>query len=195
MEISPVTLEGQHTILDPLSLAHEEALLAAAADGELWNSVLTVVPSRETIAAYMAEALTAQQQGSELPFVVIQKATNRVVGTTRFYYIQPLQKSAAIGYTWVARSAQRTAVNTEAKLLLLTHGFEHWRCNRIEFITDVLNEQSRAAILRLGASQEGILRNHIIMPNGRVRDSVCFSIIIEEWPEVKARLISKLARE
>ena len=195
MDISPVTLEGQHTILEPLSLAHKEPLLAAAADGELWNSIVTVVPSRETIAAYLAEALTAQQQGSELPFVVIQKATNRVVGTTRFYYIQPHQKSAAIGYTWMARSAQRTAVNTEAKLLLLTHGFEHWRCNRIEFITDVLNEQSRAAILRLGAKQEGILRNHIIMPNGRVRDSVCFSIIIEEWPEVKARLIGKLAQQ
>jgi RimJ/RimL family protein N-acetyltransferase len=195
MEISPVTLEGQHTILKPLSLAHEEALLVAAADGELWNSIVTIVPTRDTMAEYIQEALSAQAQGSELPFVIIQKSTGRVVGTTRFYIIQPHQKSAAIGYTWVAASAQRTAVNTEAKLLLLTHGFDIWRCNRIEFITDVLNEQSRAAILRLGAKQEGILRNHIIMPNARVRDSVCFSIIIEEWPEVKARLISKLARQ
>lgn len=192
MEISPVTLEGEHTRLEPLSLAHQEALVGAAADGELWNSIVTVVPSRELVAEYIGEALTAQQQGSELPFVIIQKATNRVVGTTRFYYIQPLQKSAAIGYTWVAASAQRTAVNTEAKLLLLTHAFEHWRCNRIEFITDVLNQQSRAAILRLGAKEEGTLRNHLIMPNGRVRDSVCFSIIIEEWPEVKTGLLAKL---
>lgn len=192
MEISPVTLEGEHTRLEPLSLAHQEALGAAAADGKLWNSIVTVVPSRETIAEYIGEALTAQQQGSELPFVIIQNATNRIVGTTRFYYIQPQQKSAAIGYTWIAASAQRTAVNTEAKLLLLTHAFEHWRCNRIEFITDVLNQQSRAAILRLGAKEEGTLRNHIIMPNGRVRDSVCFSIIIEEWPEVKTRLLNKL---
>jgi RimJ/RimL family protein N-acetyltransferase len=195
MEISPVTLEGQHTILEPLALAHEEALIRAADDGELWHSIVTVVPTRDTMAQYIHEALSAQAQGTELPFVIIQQATGCLVGTTRFYIIQPHQKSAAIGYTWVARSAQRTAVNTEAKLLLLTHGFEHWRCNRIEFITDVLNEQSRAAILRLGARQEGILRNHIIMPNGRVRDSVCFSIIIEEWPEVKARLISKLSRQ
>src|SRR6185295_2055920 len=167
MEISPVTLAGEYTRLEPLTLAHQEPLVAAAADGELWNSILTVVPSRETIAEYIGEALTAQQQGSELPFVIVQQATNRVVGTTRFYYIQPQQKSAAIGYTWIAASAKRTAVNTEAKLLLLTHAFEHWRCNRIEFITDVLNQQSRAAILRLGAKEEGTLRNHLIMPNGR----------------------------
>ncbi|HEV7681942.1 MAG TPA: GNAT family protein [Pyrinomonadaceae bacterium] len=192
MEISPVTLEGEHARLEPLSLAHQEALVAAAADGELWNSIVTVVPSRDTVAEYLGEALTAQQQGSELPFAIIQRATNRVVGTTRFYEIQPLQKSAAIGYTWVAASAQRTAVNTEAKLLLLTHAFEHWLCNRVEFITDVLNQQSRAAILRLGAKEEGTLRNHLIMPNGRVRDSVCFSIIIEEWPEVKTGLLNRL---
>jgi RimJ/RimL family protein N-acetyltransferase len=192
MEIAPVTLEGQYTRLESLSLAHREALNLAAADGELWNSVLTVVPTRATMTEYIEEALTPQAQGSELPFVIIQKTTDRVVGTTRFYYIQPAQKSAAIGYTWIARSAQRTSVNTEAKLLLLTHAFEHWGCNRIELITDVLNQQSRAAILRLGAKEEGTLRNHLIMPNGRVRDSVCFSIIIEEWPEVKAGLLNKL---
>src|SRR6478672_5198573 len=192
MEISPVTLEGQHTRLEPLSLAHEEALIAAAGENELWNSIVTVVPSRDTMAEYIEAALTAQAQGTELPFVIIQKASGRVVGTTRFYYIQPQQRNAAIGYTWVATSAQRTAVNTEAKLLLLTHAFDHWGCVRIEFITDVLNEQSRAAILRLGARQEGILRKHLIMPNGRIRDSVCFSIIAEEWPEVKRNLTTKL---
>jgi RimJ/RimL family protein N-acetyltransferase len=193
MEILPVTLEGQHTRLEPLSLAHQEALIAAAEDGKLWNSIVTIVPARDTVAEYVEAALSAQAQGSELPFVIIQKVTGRVVGTTRFYFIQPHQRNAAIGYTWVSASAQRTAVNTEAKLLLLTHAFEHWGCVRIEFITDVLNEQSRAAILRLGAKQEGILRNHLIMPNGRVRDSVCFSIIAEEWPEVKAGLITRLA--
>ena len=193
MEILPVTLEGQHTRLEPLSLTHQEALIAAAGDGELWNSIVTVVPTRETVSEYIDEALTGQVQGSELPFVIVQKATNKIVGTTRFYYIQPHQRNAAIGYTWVATSAQRTAVNTEAKLLLLTHAFEHWRCVRVEFITDVLNQQSRAAILRLGAKQEGILRNHMIMPNGRIRDSVCFSIIAEEWPEVKAGLMARLA--
>jgi RimJ/RimL family protein N-acetyltransferase len=193
MEVSLVTLEGQYTRLEPLSLAHQEALIAAAGDGELWNSIVTIVPTRDTVTEYIEAALTGQAQGSELPFVIIQKATNRVVGTTRFYYIQPQQRNAAIGYTWVSASAQRTSVNTEAKLLLLTHAFEHWRCVRIEFITDVLNEQSRAAILRLGAKQEGILRNHMIMPNGRIRDSVCFSIIAEEWPEIKVRLTTRLS--
>ena len=192
MDTAPITLEGQHTRLEPLSLAHFESLVAAAAEGELWKSLVTIVPARDTMAEYIEAALTAQVQGSELPFVIIQKATGRIVGATRFYYIQPQQLSAAIGYTWVAVSAQRTAVNTEAKLLLLTHAFETWRCNRIEFITDVLNEQSRAAILRLGAKQEGILRRHLIMPNGRVRDSVCFSIILEEWPDVKAGLLARL---
>ena len=193
MEILPVTLEGQYTRLEPLSLMHREALNVAAADGELWNSIVTIVPTRDTMAEYIEAALAEQAKGSELPFAIVQKATNRIVGTTRFYYIQPHQRNAAIGYTWVAASAQRTAINTEAKLLLLTHAFEHWHCVRIEFITDVLNEQSRAAILRLGARQEGILRNHLIMPNGRIRDSVCFSIIAEEWPAVKAGLAARLA--
>jgi RimJ/RimL family protein N-acetyltransferase len=193
MEILPVTLEGEHTRLEPLSLEHSEALIEAAGDGELWNSIVTVVPTRETMTEYIDEALNGQVQGSELPFVIVQRTTNRIVGTTRFYYIQPHQRNAAIGYTWLATSAQRTAVNTEAKLLLLTHAFEHWGCVRVEFITDVLNQQSRAALLRLGARQEGILRNQMIMPNGRVRDSVCFSIIAEEWPEVKAGLNARLA--
>ena len=192
MQISPITLEGQHTRLEPLTLAHEEALIAAAADGELWNSIVTVVPTRDTMAEYIGTALAAQAQGSELPFVIIRKASGSVVGTTRFYEIVRDDRRAAIGYTWVSQSAQRTAVNTEAKLLLLTHAFEQWQCVRVEFITDVLNEQSRAAILRLGAKEEGTLRNHMIMPSGRIRDSVCFSIIAAEWPDVKATLVAKL---
>jgi len=193
MDVSPVTLEGQHTRLEPLTLAHDEALVAAAADGELWNSNVTVVPNSDKVAEYIEAALTAQAQGSELPFVIIQKSTGRVVGTTRFYEIERNDQRAAIGYTWLAVGTQRTAVNTEAKLLLLTHAFEFWKINRVEFITDVLNQQSRTAILRLGAKQEGIMRCHMVMPNGRIRDSVCFSIILEEWPEVKAGLITRLA--
>ena len=193
MEISPVTLEGRHTRLEPLSRSHQEALIAAAVDGELWNSIVTIVPSRDTVAEYIEAALTAQAHGSELPFVIIRKTSNEVVGTTRFYEIQRTDRRVAIGYTWLSVSAQRTAINTEAKLLLLTHAFDFWNCNRVEFITDVLNEQSRAAILRLGAKQEGIWRRHMVMPNGRVRDSVCFSIIAEEWPEVKTRLTTKLS--
>lgn len=194
MEISPVTLQGEHTRLERLTRAHQEALIAAAGEGELWSSIVTVVPTRETVDEYIEAALAAQARGSELPFVIISKSSGEVVGTTRFYEIEPNDRRVAIGYTWVSVSAQRTAINTEAKLLLLTHAFEHWKCNRVEFITDVLNQQSRAAILRLGAKEEGILRNHMVMPNGRVRDSVCFSIIVEEWPEVKAHLKNRLAQ-
>ena len=199
MDISPVTLEGKHVRLEPLTAAHTDQLVAAASDGEMWNSKVTVVPSQETIFEYLRVALDGQSQGRELPFVIVRKgpetqADHSVVGTTRFYDISPADRKAAIGYTWLAKSAQRTPVNTEAKLLLLTHAFETWRLVRVELITDVLNEQSRAAILRLGAKQEGILRNHLMLPNGRVRDSVFFSIIDEEWPGVKATLKARLAQ-
>jgi RimJ/RimL family protein N-acetyltransferase len=195
MDISPVILEGQYVRLEPLSQAHEESLIAAANDGELWNSTVTIVPSRATMAHYIATALDAQAQGRELPFVIVRKSTGQVVGSTRFYRIEPEHRRVVIGYTWLAASAQRTGVNTEAKLLLLTHAFERLQCIRVEFTTDVLNEQSRTAILRLGAKQEGVLRNHMVMPNGRLRDSVCFSIIEAEWPEVKARLEAKLGHK
>ncbi len=195
MEISSVTLEGQHVRLEPLSLAHHESLLAAAADGELWNSAVTIVPSRSTMTGYIEAALKGEAYGFELPFVIIRKASGEVVGTTRFYEIERNDRRAAIGYTWLSLSAQRTPVNTEAKFLLLTHAFEQWQFIRIEFITDVLNRQSRTAILRLGATQEGILRSHMMMPNGRIRDSVCFSIIAAEWAEVKARLAAKLGQD
>jgi len=213
MEISPVTLEGQHVRLEPLLAAHEAALIAAASDGELWNSTVTIVPTRDRMAAYIEAALYGQALGYELPFAIIRKSAgavaesgapagtpvraldiralddpHEVVGSTRFYDIQRTDRRLAIGYTWLSKSAQRTAVNTETKLLMLTHAFEHWQCIRVELITDVLNQQSRTAILRLGAKQEGILRSHMLMPNGRIRDSVCFSIIREEWPEVRRRL-------
>lgn len=173
-------------------MAHEEPLILAAGDGALWNSTVTIVPTRDTVAGYIDAALAGQANGTELPFVIVQKPSGKVVGTTRFYLIQPGEPSCAIGYTWLSRSAQRTAVNTECKLLLLTHAFEHWQCIRVELLTDVLNQQSRTAILRLGAKQEGILRNHMRMPDGRIRDSVVFSIIDAEWPEVKRRLQSAL---
>jgi N-acetyltransferase len=189
VEISPVTLEGQRVRLEPLSQAHEEALIAAASVGELWKSTVTIVPSSPaTMIDYIQAALDGQATRKELPFVIIRKSTNQVVGTTRFYEIRPNDRAVAIGYTWLAKSAQRTVINTESKLLMLTHAFDHWQCNRVELITDVLNQQSRTAILRLGAKEEGVLRKHLILPSGRIRDSVIFSIIAEEWPEVKARL-------
>jgi len=195
MEISPVILEGQHVRLEPLSLAHAGPLIAAASDGALWNSTVTIVPSSPAkMTEYIQAALDGGANETELPFVIIRKSSGDVVGTTRFYEIVPADRRAAIGYTWLAKSAQRSAINTESKLLLLTHAFEHWRCVRVELITDVLNEQSRTAILRLGAKQEGILRSHMIMPSGRIRDSVFFSIIAEEWPEVKLGLAEACAR-
>ena len=194
MEVSPIILEGQRVRLEPLSPESEASLIAAASDGELWNSTVTIVPTPVTMAAYIATALDAQARGVELPFVITRKSSGQVVGSTRFYCIERGQRSVEIGYTWLAVRAQRTGVNTEAKLLLLTHAFEVWGCIRVGFVTDELNQQSRTAILRLGAKQEGILRNHMIMPGGRYRDSVYFSIIEAEWPEVKARLEAKLGQ-
>ena len=195
MEVSPIILEGRDVRLEPLIAEHAEALIAAASDGELWNSNVTVVPSRANMADYIAAALTAQEQGRELPFVIIRKSSGQIVGTTRFYNIEREYRTIEIGYTWLAASAQRTTVNTEAKLLLFTHAFESLRCIRVALVTDVLNQQSQKAILRLGAKQEGILRNHMIMPGGRYRDSVCFSIIEAEWPEVRERLTAKLSAQ
>lgn len=192
MKISPVTLEANTVRLEPLLGAHADDLVSAAADGVLWNSTVTVVPSSETISTYLDAALNAQVEGRELPFVIVQKSSGLIVGSTRFYNIDQENRNVEIGYTWLAAKAQRTAVNTEAKLLLLTHAFEYWHCIRVCLITDVLNVQSQNAILRIGAKQEGILRNHLIMPDGRYRDSVCFSIIESEWPGVKGRLEAKL---
>lgn len=194
MDVSPITLEGKYVRLDPLTQAHATALVAAASDGELWQTTVTIIPDHTGIDAYIAAALQGQAQGKELPFVIIHKSSNEIVGTTRFYDISAPDRKAAIGYTWLSRNAQRTPINTECKLLLLTHAFEAWRCVRVELITDILNEQSRNAILRLGAKEEGILRKHLILPNGRVRDSVVFSIIDDEWPDVRVRLAAKLQR-
>lgn len=194
LKVEPVVLEGKHVRLEPLTLEHAEDLTRAAADGELWNSDVTIIPKPEGMKAYIEAALKGFALGFELPFAIIHKAgsATQVVGTTRYYEIFPSDRKAAIGYTWLARCAQRTPVNTEAKLLLLTHAFETWKCVRVELITDVLNVQSRAAILRLGAKQEGVLRKHLILPSGRVRDSVVFSIIDSEWPEVKTSLLNRL---
>lgn len=194
MKVTPTVIEGQHVRLEPLTREHAGSLVRAAGDGEIWKSDVTIVPSADSIHQYIEDALRGLERGTELPFAIASKATGDVVGTTRFYEIVPADRRVAIGYTWLARSAQRTPVNTETKLLLLEYAFDYWKCIRVEFITDVLNEQSRAAILRLGAKQEGILRNHIIMPSGRIRDSVFFSVIAEEWPEVRADLERKLKR-
>ena len=195
LKVEPVVLEGEYVRLDPLTVAHADDLAQAAADGELWHTDVTIIPKPEGMKDYIHAALKGFELGFELPFAILRKtaSTPQVVGTTRFYEIFANDRKAAIGYTWLGKSAQRTPVNTEAKLLLLRHAFETWGCVRVELITDVLNEQSRAAILRLGAKQEGILRQHLILPSGRIRDSVVFSIIDSEWPQIKRRLADRLA--
>lgn len=192
VQIAPITLSGQYVRLEPLTFAHEAALNKAAADGELWNTDVTIIPKAQGMNAYIQFALDGLNQGTQLPFIIVQLPGNQIVGTTRFYDIFSSDRKCAIGYTWLAKNAQRTPVNTEAKLLMLTYAFETWKCVRVELITDVRNEQSRAAILRIGARQEGILRKHITLPSGRIRDSVVFSIIDTEWPEVKANLEGRL---
>jgi RimJ/RimL family protein N-acetyltransferase len=185
-------LTGTLVELRPLRQEDREALLAAAMDGELWNHKLTVIPGPDTIDAYLARALSMRDAGNTMPYVIVQKSSGRVVGTTRFWKIDPANRKLEIGHTWLARSAQGSGVNTEAKFLLLSYAFEVMNCVRVQFTTDELNTRSRAAILGLGAVQEGVVRNERIMPDGRIRNSVRFSIVDVEWPVVKRRLQDKL---
>ncbi|QRY77957.1 GNAT family N-acetyltransferase [Pseudomonas sp. PDNC002] len=187
-------LIGQHVELLPLRTEHRDALLAAAADGELWNLKVTVVPGPDTVEGYLAKAEKGLEEGTVLPFAILDRRNGKIVGSTRFWKVDRANRKLEIGHTWLALSAQRTPINTEAKLLLLTYAFEELDCVRVQFTTDELNEKSRAAILRLGAVQEGIVRHERIMPDGRKRNSVRFSIIDSEWPEVKARLLERLGR-
>jgi N-acetyltransferase len=187
-----MVLEGRVARLEPLTMAHAGGLIAAANDGELWHSKVTVVPSAETLVAYIGKALDEQAKGRQIPFVIVHRPSDRIAGTTRYMNVEDAHRRREIGSTWIAATHQRTALNSDAKLLLLTHAFEDLRCIRVEFVTDELNTQSRAAILRLGAKEEGVFRNHMVMPDGRYRHSVCHSIIEAEWPAVKARLLGRL---
>ncbi|CAB3723664.1 hypothetical protein LMG24238_05108 [Paraburkholderia sediminicola] len=188
------TLIGQAVELRPLLQEHAQALLDAAADGQLWTMKLTVVPGPETVGSYIATALDGRAAGTVMPFVIVRRDTGAIVGSTRFWKIDRANRKLEIGHTWLGESVQRSAVNTEAKYLLLSYAFETMQCVRVQFTTDELNEKSRAAILRIGAKQEGIVRHERIMPDGRKRNSVRFSIIDEEWAEVKAMLERKLGR-
>jgi N-acetyltransferase len=196
MNVDAVSLEpiltGRLVELRPLQLEHAAPLVRAAEDGRLWQLRFTVVPDAQTIDAYVGVALQGRIAGSVMPFVVIRRDTGAIVGTTRFWKIDRQNRKLEIGHTWLSQSAQRRGINTEAKFLLLAHAFEVMQAVRVQFTTDELNQQSRAAILRLGARQEGVVRNERIMPDGRKRNSVRFSIIDTEWPEVKALLIGAL---
>ncbi|HDR9483646.1 TPA: GNAT family N-acetyltransferase [Burkholderia aenigmatica] len=191
--VEPPILTGERVELRPLDPSDRQALLDAAADGQLWNLKVTVVPGPETIDAYIATALQGRATGTVMPFAIVDRASGRVIGSTRFWKIDRKNRKLEIGHTWLSESAQRTRANTEAKWLLLGYAFDVLQCVRVQFTTDELNEKSRAAILRLGAKQEGIVRHERIMPDGRKRNSVRFSIIDDEWPEVRARLLAKLA--
>jgi len=194
IEIHPVTLEGKHIRLEPLSLHHLEALCAIGLDEDLWRWIPFPVRTREEMRAYIRKALDEQAAGVSLPFANIERASGRAAGCTRFGSIDVLNRRVEIGWTWVGREWQRSAVNTEAKYLMLRHAFETLGCMRVELKTDSLNERSRNAILRIGARQEGIFRNHMVTSSGRIRHTVYFSIIDEEWPAVKRSLEEKLAR-
>lgn len=186
------TLTGPTIELRPLQASHQEGLVHAASDGELWTMKVTVVPGPETAGQYIATALAGRQAGTVMPFVIVKRETGGVVGSTRFWKIDRVNRKLEIGHSWLSASVQRSGVNTQAKYLLLTHAFEAMNAVRVQFTTDELNEKSRAAILRIGAKQEGIVRHERIMPDGRKRNSVRFSIIDSEWAEVKALLQQKM---
>ena len=188
MVVTPIVLEGRHVRLEPLEESHLAGLAAVGLDPELWRWIPTPVRTVEEMAAYIATALREQAQGVSLPFVLLEPRTERPIGSTRYGNVDRTNRRVEIGWTWVARAWQRTAVNTEAKYLLLKHAFETLGCIRVELKTDSLNERSRAAILRIGAREEGTFRNHLITASGRIRHTVYFSIVDSEWSGVKARL-------
>jgi len=192
MDVQPVVLEGAEVRMEPLSFAHEEDLTSIL-DATLTQWFPKPMTTRADMHAFIAEALAAQKAGSALPFATVLQSTGKAIGGTRFGNIDRANRHVEIGWTFVARAYQRSPVNTEAKLLMLTHAFETWDCLRVEFKTDSLNIQSRTALLRLGAVEEGIFRNHVVCASGRIRHSVYFSITCEEWPGVKQRLIRRLA--
>jgi N-acetyltransferase len=192
--LRPVTLEGRLVRLEPLSPDHVQELITAAADGELWKLWYTSVPHPDNMMAEIERRLGLQAKGSMLPFAIRRKDTGAVCGMSTYMNIDAVNVRVEIGSTWYARSAQRTGINTEAKLLLLRHAFEDLQCIAVEFRTHRMNHQSRAAIERLGARQDGILRNHMRMPDGTLRDTVVFSIIESEWPTVRRHLQHLLSR-
>ena len=186
--IEPVTLRGVHATIEPLAADHIEPIRAAAADGALWRLWYTSVPSPEMTSAWLQRALDMRETQGAMPFAIRAVASGDVVGSTRYFNVDATNRRLEIGHTWYARRAQRTAINTECKLLLLTHAFETLGCIAVEFRTHWFNQASRRAIERLGAKQDGVLRNHQLLADGSRRDPVVYSIIEGEWPVVRAHL-------
>jgi len=190
----PVTLEGQTVILKPLAIDHLDGLKEVVKDGELWKLWYTMIPSPTEMEKWLTRALAEQNEKTSLPFTVFSKADGRIIGCTRYMRMEKKYPRVEIGSTWYAASAQRTQVNTECKYLLLSHAFEALKCVAVEFRTHRMNQRSRTAIERLGAQLDGILRNHISMPNGTMRDTAVYSILNTEWPMVKTNLEFKLGK-
>jgi RimJ/RimL family protein N-acetyltransferase len=195
MQVKPVTLFGRAVRLEPLTIDHVEGLSRVGLDPELWRWIPNTVKTADDMRAYVITALAEFDHGISLPFAIIDQASNRPIGSTRYSNIFPAHRRLEIGWTWITPSHQRTIVNTEAKYLLLIHAFETLGAIRVEFKTDALNQKSRKALARIGAIEEGTLRKHTIMDTGRVRDTVYFSILDTEWPAVKKELCKKLGQE
>jgi len=192
--IEPVTLKGEHATLEPLAVEHVDALNHAAADGELWRLWYTGVATPDKMGAYVATALDMRTRLDAMPFVVRDNRSGEIVGCTRYFNVDAANRRLEIGHTWYALRIQRSAINTDCKLLLLAHAFEKLKCIAVEFRTHWFNHASRAAIARLGAKQDAVLRNHQVSPDGSYRDTVVFSIIESEWPAVRQHLRFQLER-
>jgi N-acetyltransferase len=192
--VQPVTLSERGVMLEPLSLAHEAGLRAAAADGALWNLRITSVPAPAETWAYIETALSMREAGHRFAFAVLESATGRVLGSTSFHDIVPAVKRVEIGYTWYAQSVQRTHVNTTCKLLMMGHAFDTLGCHVVGWRTDNFNFASQRAIERLGAQKDGVIRGHALRRDGTIRDTVMYSMRAGEWPEARAQLLYLLAR-
>lgn len=192
--LEPISLHGAHASLVPLTLAHHDDLVEAVKDGELWKLWYTTIPEPAGMHAEISRRLDLQAKGSMLAFAVLNPATGHAVGMTTYMNVEAANRRVEIGSTWYRRSVQRTALNTECKLLLLTHAFESLYCIAVEFRTHFFNQQSRRGIERLGAKLDGVLRSHQVMPNTTVRDTCVYSIIAAEWPTVKTHLTYQLSK-
>jgi len=188
-----ITLEEELVRLEPLLKKHLMCLSDAIKDGELWALFFTLVPHPDNLDQFLKHALQKHKDNDGLTFVTIDKSNNKIIGSTRYLNSDLAHQRTEIGFTFLAKSAQKTRFNTEAKLLMLSHAFDTLNFNRVAFLTDYLNKNSQRAIMRLGAKEEGLLRNHMVMPDGRVRDTQVYSIIKHEWPSIKQNLTFKLS--
>ncbi len=192
MAFKDITLQGSQVRLEPLNKTHLPGLSSAIKDGQLHKLMVTNVPHPDDLQHFLNQAQTEHSNNQSLVFCSIDQLTKKIIGSSRFMHTDWSHRRTEIGFTFIAKSKQRTAVNTEAKLLMLEHAFETLNMNRVAFRTDHLNQRSQNAILRLGAKKEGTLRNHMVMADGRIRDTVVFSILNSEWPGIKSYLIEKL---